>query len=316
MSCNGIFDNPANGLPVREVTVDPTRLSLHPAVELFPEMDSDTFQGLKEDMQANGQVDAVMVTEDGQIIDGRHRWKACIALCLRIRVRKFWGEEKDILPHVISTNLKRRHLTESQRAMVAAKLANMKEGRPQKDTAPIGAVSQGEAAEQLNVSRRAVQRATVVRNEGVPELVEAVERGNVPVSVAAKAAKTLTKAEQIDVLKSAPGKLGEAVRKEVAKVEAMKQEVEEANAWVREVNAEMQPPGFDPKKERERVHITHSLYNAINTISQLPDPAQVLAMVPAWGEQKLSAMDVAIEWLTEFQELYKEKVHEAVAANA
>jgi hypothetical protein len=38
----------------------------------------------------------------------------------------------------------RRHLNESQRAMVAAKLANLGEGRPSK-TAPIGAVSQSEA---------------------------------------------------------------------------------------------------------------------------------------------------------------------------
>jgi hypothetical protein len=45
---------------------------------------------------------------------------------------------------VMSKNLKRRHLDESQRAMVAAKLANMSVGRPP-ETAPIGAISDGAA---------------------------------------------------------------------------------------------------------------------------------------------------------------------------
>ncbi len=71
---------------------------------------------------------------------------------------------------VISLNLKRRHLSEEQRAMVAGRLANLKEGRPQK-TAPIGAVvSQPDAAELLNVSRRSVQRAVAVQRDGTPDL--------------------------------------------------------------------------------------------------------------------------------------------------
>jgi hypothetical protein len=45
------------------------------------------------------------------------------------------------LAYVISLNLKRRHLSESQRAMVAAKLAKLEPGRPSK-TADISAVSQ------------------------------------------------------------------------------------------------------------------------------------------------------------------------------
>jgi hypothetical protein len=59
--------------------------------------------------------------------------------------------------------LHRRHLDESQRAMVGARLANMKEGR-QSSTAPIGAVSQGEAASLTNVGRMSVQRALDVLN--------------------------------------------------------------------------------------------------------------------------------------------------------
>jgi hypothetical protein len=46
----------------------------------------------------------------------------------------------DSLAYVISLNFKRRHLDESQRAMVAARIANLEEGRPS-NTAQICAVS-------------------------------------------------------------------------------------------------------------------------------------------------------------------------------
>jgi hypothetical protein len=46
-------------------------------------------------------------------------------------------------------NLHRRHLSESQRGMVGAKLANLNEGRPK--TSAIALVSQKQAAEMLNI---------------------------------------------------------------------------------------------------------------------------------------------------------------------
>jgi hypothetical protein len=65
----------------------------------------------------------------------------------------------------VSLNLRRRHLDTSQRAMVAAKIANMSEGRPSK-TVEISTVSQPEAAELLNVSRESVVSARRVVDEG------------------------------------------------------------------------------------------------------------------------------------------------------
>jgi hypothetical protein len=95
------------------------------------------------------------------------------------------------LAFVLAKNLHRRHLDESQRAMVATKLATLQNGHNQHshEGAPIGAASQLEAAEMLNVSRRSVQRARDVVDHGAPELQQAVERGEVSVSAAAKIAK-------------------------------------------------------------------------------------------------------------------------------
>lgn len=57
---------------------------------------------------------------------------------------------------VVSLNLHRRHLSESQRGMVAAKLANMPAHRPSDNSANLQ-TSQADAAKLLNVSTRTVK---------------------------------------------------------------------------------------------------------------------------------------------------------------
>ncbi len=76
-------------------------------------------------------------------------------------------------------NLHRRHLSESQRAVVAAKIANVTHGgdRRSEQAANLPVVTQAGAAELLNVSERGVRNAKHVLDRGAPELVVAVERG-------------------------------------------------------------------------------------------------------------------------------------------
>ena len=71
--------------------------------------------------------------------------------------------------------------------MVAEKLANMPAHRLA-GSAQICAVSQSDAVDMLNVSRRTVQTAAKVRSEAPDELVQAVEQGTVSVSLAAQVA--------------------------------------------------------------------------------------------------------------------------------
>ena len=86
----------------------------------------------------------------------------------------------DPLGFVISANLRRRHLNESQRAYIASKIANMAHGgdRKSNDQAAIRRVDQASAAKMLNVSDRSIQRANVVTKHGSPELIAAVEQGH------------------------------------------------------------------------------------------------------------------------------------------
>lgn len=107
----------------------------------------------------------------------------------------------DPIRFVVSLNLHRRHLTESQRAMVADTIADMQQGA-RTDLTPIGGMSQADAAELLNVGIRTVQRAAEVRKHGTPELVAAVNAGTVSVFAAADVA-TLPVEEQVEMLAGA-----------------------------------------------------------------------------------------------------------------
>jgi len=98
----------------------------------------------------------------------------------------------------VNDDLHRRHLSESQRGMVAAKLANMGKGRPL-ENGQICLFSQPEAATMLNVSTRTVKSAKAVMEHGLTDLIQSVEQGDIPVSAAAKIAK-LTDAEQTEAM--------------------------------------------------------------------------------------------------------------------
>jgi ParB-like chromosome segregation protein Spo0J len=169
-----------------------THLQFHPVTEIFPPMEPAVFQALVDDIAVHGQQDPILVLK-GEIIDGRHRYQACQQLGREPLLREIQLNAGDPLALVISLNLHRRHLSESQRAVVAARLANMPRSpglnqhvievsanlqRPQ--------ISQASAAEVLNVSTRSVAAAKKVLDQGCPGLVAAVDRGDLPVSTAAE----------------------------------------------------------------------------------------------------------------------------------
>ena len=106
-------------------------------------------------------------------LDGRNRYRACLRAGVEPRYRDYEGD--DPCGFVVSANIRRRHLDESQRALIAAKLANMTRGSNQH--APIGATSNAQAAVLLNVGHGTVERAKQVLRECPPDVVQQIERG-------------------------------------------------------------------------------------------------------------------------------------------
>lgn len=191
------------------------RLPAHPLAELFPLIEGGEFLAMAEDIREHGVRDRIELL-DGAILDGRNRYNILQHLVETGEVLgPGWGHrageplepehlepdnswfhkfnrnvDGDPLPWVLSKNLKRRHLDESQRAMVAARLANMGVGRPKvfepapDHIPPIGGISAQASAAMLNVGTRNVERARAVLRDGAPELQHAVEQRRVAVSTA------------------------------------------------------------------------------------------------------------------------------------
>lgn len=174
--------------------------SIHPAAEIFPPMSDDEFQRLVADIRDHGQRDPIVVHQSA-VIDGRNRFLACQRLGIEPKSVE-WDGVGTIEAFVVSKNLHRRHLNESQRAMIAAKLATLRHGQradlaeknqdgtivPSSPPAPA-ATAIAEAAKLLNVSGGSVKRARVVLEKGTKEEIKSVEEGVAAVSSVAKTIK-------------------------------------------------------------------------------------------------------------------------------
>lgn len=189
----------------------------HDYAKLFPMLSGEAQDALRADVAAHG-VREPIVTYQGKILDGRNRYMAARDLGQDFPVREFEGDDAAALAFVVSTNLHRRHLTESQRASVAARLANMRQGArtDREPRANLHEVSTAAAAEMLNVSERSVKTARKVQETAPAEIVRAVDEGRISVSLAAEVAE-LPEEAKAEVIAAPPEKQREVAREQVKK---------------------------------------------------------------------------------------------------
>lgn len=154
------------------------KMAFHPATELFPDLKDFEFEALKADIQTNGQQQPILLHE-GSIVDGRQRFKACQELGITPKYSELKLKGQPVEQTVVSLNLHRRHLTESQRALIAARICTSRLGVNQTTQ---GVITQEAAAKELGVSVDSLQRARKVLDSGVEELVHAVSGGMLDVA--------------------------------------------------------------------------------------------------------------------------------------
>ena len=116
---------------------------------------------------------------DGKILDGRNRYLACERAGIEPRFAAFQNGLSPVA-YVLSKNAGRRHLSESQRAMVAAKLATGKHGGDRRSENQETNMSLENAASLLNVSAMSIKNAKFILKHDA-ELAEAVANGEVTV---------------------------------------------------------------------------------------------------------------------------------------
>lgn len=115
-------------------------MKLHPLADAFPRMPAQDFEDLKRDIGENGLTDKI-VTFEGTILDGRHRYDAISQLRDEgVVIDWVYEEYAGTTPafFVLSKNLRRRHMTPTDRAMVVAH-KSIREGVERERSAHIGA---------------------------------------------------------------------------------------------------------------------------------------------------------------------------------
>jgi hypothetical protein len=170
-------------------------MNFHPITEAFPLLESNDFAALCDDIQANGLRQPIW-TYEGQVIDGRNRYRACEARNVPQAFQE-WDGQGSLAAFVASLNVHRRHLSPSQRAMAGAKLlpyfqedAKRRMVRGKADPAINGrqGTAARAAAEAVKSSEASVERAKKVLEQSPPEVVAQVESGKLSVHGAAKLA--------------------------------------------------------------------------------------------------------------------------------
>ena len=171
-------------------TTKDTAYQLHRYCAELPEIHTEDFDELVEDIRRHGLNNPIVLYKE-KILDGRTRYEACVKagvepifiefeeVCPAVNKAKSDSERNDIaLNWVISQNVHRRHLNESQKAMMISKLTGLRVGQSKANARTSGnsAITQGEAATQASISRRLVISANKIRKE-CPRKIPSIESG-------------------------------------------------------------------------------------------------------------------------------------------
>ena len=192
------------------------KLAFHPACLLFPRLPKDELNALAADIKANGLRNSV-VRYKGQVLDGRNRLAACKIAKVKPTFIE-WDGTGSPVEWVISENLIRRHLSASQRAVIAADLLPMLEqeakdrqrlsqGRGKKVAKSL-ATSSGKAS--IAAARIAKTNSTYVEavksiSKAAPELIEKVRNGDLSIPDA-KRLSEIPDQKRAEMLKQVNGK--------------------------------------------------------------------------------------------------------------
>jgi len=190
------------------------RPKYHPACLLFPQLGEAELEELAEDIRQNGLLNAIVLL-DGKILDGRNRLQACKIAKVEPRFEDYDGD--DPIGWVISQNLVRRHLTASQRAVVAFGLlpllereakSRQRRGRGRRVAKDLATFSGNGKASQIAAriakTNSAYVEAVKAISKSAPELIDEIRAGTLTVPEATELAK-LPKRQRGKVLRQANG---------------------------------------------------------------------------------------------------------------
>ena len=168
----------------------PRSYEFHPIADCWPLMKGKEFDALVASITERGLLRPITLFQ-GQILDGRNRYLACLKAGVEPRFVTYEGNDPN--RHALDLNDERRHQTDGDRMMVISTLRMLQIGHvgAQKssgvsgDTAENSPVfSRAQAAKLAGVSVSTVARDKRLRAKATPEVVAAVESGKMSMSEA------------------------------------------------------------------------------------------------------------------------------------
>lgn len=184
----------------------------HPLSLVFPEMSAEDYRRLRDDIKRNGLRHPITLYE-GMVLDGRHRLKACEETGVPARFEQH-DPALDPGDFVISENLTRRNLTPTQiaRASLRFEAAERERAAQRKahgDTAPgrpnaprpvAGSVETGDTmvilGRKFGIAENTVRRVANATKNGVPELVKAMDDGEITATEASRISQLQPKSQK------------------------------------------------------------------------------------------------------------------------
>ena len=201
--------DPEQGEATREAINSPEFFIGNIASAIVP-MTPEEFHQLRTSIDDDGQEVAISVRkmDDNrwEIIDGAHRYRACVDLGKDVKFVEVFGSDEEMRALSDRLNDKRRHLTQARLAkwVVDRTIANP-EGRPRKNAAASAEINREQLAEKLGigvtniiprnelaklkgVSERSVQMAAQIKKES-PEVFEKIDSEGLSLEEALKLAQ-------------------------------------------------------------------------------------------------------------------------------
>ena len=162
--------------------------------KLVPKLFSEEYTSLKDSIRENGLWMPIIVNNDGEILDGHHRFRACVELEISPKhaIREFENKllEKKF---VIECNLKRRQLNDFQKSELGIELLQINEdlakermiqahtGKLSKDN--ITGTSVQLTADEIGLSRGTFERAKKIIENSTEEIKQKLRAGNPHTSI-------------------------------------------------------------------------------------------------------------------------------------
>ena len=211
---------PEDGGDSRTMSTLFQKYTFSPLVFIFPPMGPAEFAALVASIREHGLRDPILVWRD-QIIDGRHRYLACIKAGVE-PLYVHLPDDTDPREYVLDKNLDRRDMGPSQRAVSACKvLSRSGPGRPRREDGdnPERPYTQREAAQRFRVSRSELNLAIKLMSEDSgahPAVRRAVEQGRITLNDARavmKEPQEIQRDAMVRVIRRKKGTAANAVRR-------------------------------------------------------------------------------------------------------